>query len=215
MKSKVVLLLAFSASLAAAQTADFKVFIKGKPAGTVRSTFSSGKAGYVEDSKGSLTQNGQSMKINTRTELSASGNWKLKLMEATANGRTIKATATPKGHGAHVVIEGGGAKPLSRDVPKKTKTTTADATAKWFRGYTPKPGESAKYQRFDMNAMNWTDVTYRYIGPKDVTLQGKTRSGFAIEREENGVKSILIIEQGGMPILYDSPDMRMERIYPK
>ncbi len=214
MKSNTVLLLVIASALAGAQTADYRVFLKGKPAGTVRSTFSSGKAGFIEDSKGSLTQNGQVMKINTRTELLPSGQWRSKIMEVTANGKTINATATPKGTGAHVVIKEG-AKSVSREVPKRTKTTTIDATVKWFRGYTPKPGESAKVQRFDMNGMQWSDVTYRYIGPRNVTLQGKQRSGFAIEREESGVKSVLILEAGGVPILYDSPDMRMERIYPK
>jgi hypothetical protein len=214
MKPQLVLIVALASALAGAQTADYRVFLKGKPAGTVRSTFSSGKSGYIEDSKGALSQNGREVKVNTRTELDAKGNWKVKVMEAAANGKRIKATATPKGNGAHIVISGG-PKTVSRDIPKRSNLTTTDATAKWFRGYTPKLGETAKYQRFDMQRMQWADVDYRYIGPKQVELQGKKRSGFAMERTENGVKSVIIVDSAGLPILLDSTDMRMERIYPK
>jgi hypothetical protein len=214
MKARLVLLLLIAASASFAQTFDYRVFIKGKPAGTVKSTFKSGSFGFIENSVGELSQNGQTIKITTRTEVDAAGNWKKKTLEATANGRTAKAVATPKFDRAIVVIDADGKK-MTREIAKATKTTTTDLTMKWFITHTPKVGESAKVQRFDLQRMRWSDVTYRYIGPKSVAIGGKHRAGFQLDRTEADKKTVVILDAKGVPILMDSPDMRMERIYGK
>jgi hypothetical protein len=212
MRNPLILVLLAAGAASQAQTFDYNVFIKGKPSGTVRTSFLSQKTGYVENSVGTLKQGGQALKLSTITELDASYNWRRKRMEMSANGRTAIAVAVPKGNGAHVTITAGG-KTVERDIPKATKTTTIDASAAWFRSYTPKVGTAIKHQRFDLQKMAWADVVYRYVGPKQAKVGGTTRSGFGIEREEDGKKTMLIVDNKGIPILYDSTDMRMERSY--
>ncbi|HSI71630.1 MAG TPA: hypothetical protein VK934_00515 [Fimbriimonas sp.] len=206
------LLLLGCASFASADSADYRLIVGGKQVGTVRTSLKFDKTGFFEESTAKVTQQGKTFSIFTKTQLDANGNWVRKGIEMGSGTDLIKAFAVPKGKSALVMMQRAGKK-FQAEVPQASKLPTTDTTARWFLTYKPKPGEEAKFQRFDMQRRQWSDVSVRYVGPKTVTLGGKQVAGFEAERSEYGRKSSVIYDAKGMPILLDSPDMRLERIY--
>jgi hypothetical protein len=212
MRSVLVAGVIAATALAIADSADYKLIANGQQIGTVRTTMKSDRNGFLEESTANIKQHGRSVKIFTRTQLDRNGNWIRKGIEMGSGSDTIKAFAIPKGGGALVMMQRGGKK-YQAEVPQASRTSTTDTTARWFLGYRPKPGEQATFQRFDMQRRQWSDVTVRYLGPKSLVIGGKSRAGFETERIEYGKKSKVIYDANGIPILLDSPDMRLERIY--
>jgi hypothetical protein len=211
MRALPLILVAFAAK-AAADTVDYRLLAGGKQIGSIRTTLKVDRGGYFEESTAKITQGGKTVSIYTKTQLDSKGNWTRKGLELGSGATAIKAFAIPKGTSALVFMERGGKK-YQAEVKQTSNLPTTDTTARWFISYKPKPGETVNFQRFDMQRRQWSDVTIRYVGVKTVTLEGKVHAGFETERTEYGKKSTVVLDSKGIPILLDSPEMRLERVY--
>ena len=191
---------------------DYDVMAQGKKVGTLKTITTYSPKGSSEKNLLHITQGGTTADLNTRTDNDSNGNWTLKTFEAKVKTQSAALTITPTASGAHVVGTINGEK-KTMDVPKSSKTTTTDQTYRWFRGYTPKVGESVTFQRFDPQSLRWADTTTKYVGPKSVTVGGKPRAGFDLERKEGARVIHIIVDSQSFPILVDLTNLRFERVY--
>lgn len=120
------------------------------------------------------------------------------VLDVTGASRTT-TIATFDATGAHVSrLTGGAAK--NSTVERAAGAPWGDASEFWFFRDRPKPGAHVQTLLFSVDKLDWVLTNLTYVGPKDVSIAGKTVHANVIVYEAEGKSTTAYVDGHGDPI---------------
>jgi hypothetical protein len=116
--------------------------------------------------------------------------------------------ATFDSEGANVVEEISG-KRKTQKVALVKAAPRENMSEFWFIRDKPKPGDSVKFYRFDMDGLSWMLSTIKYVGQKYVKLGKGTVLAHQVVQDD---EVTAYLDNAGLPIVLEKPGVRFERI---
>jgi hypothetical protein len=212
MRRAVGLLLLPICALVAAQSVEMRVLLNGTDAGTGTYSYKKTAGGGVE---GTLIMSISGPGVDAKATMGFAFDGK---------GRPLTYTMSMSGQGAgdslkvmygkaHVtVVEVKNGRKSTRrvEIPKGRKINSEASL--WFVSKTPKVGQTDSYWEYDVQTGKWTPEKSTYVGPKKITIGGRTVTAHEIRETE----TLMWVDAQGLPykIISEDPQtpMILERV---
>lgn len=154
---------------------------------------------------------GQKVKIRQESTYNAKGEPVRSYQELTGEKprKSRRLVVTYDADGANVVIDEDG----KRETKHVPLTKTAPRTQKnefWFLRDKPKAGTTEEYYRFSLDSMEWQIVRTTYVGPKTLTINGKSVKCHEIKSSDGSYW----VDDKGLPVRLDYSGVRFELATP-
>ncbi len=154
-----------------------------------------------------LTNGQAKVKIRQESTYSAKGEPVRSYQEMTGENprRSRRVIVTYDSDGANVVIDEDG----KRETKKVVLSKTAPREQKnefWFLRDKPKTGAAEESYRFNLDSLEWQLVRTTYVGPKTLTIGGKSIKCHEIKSSDG----VSWVDEKGLPVRADYSGVRFE-----
>lgn len=155
------------------------------------------------------------IRLASRSTYDAKGLPVRRYQQSIAPGGSVRqVVATFNAEGASVVLLEGDKRSV-KTVSLAAIAPRANLAEFWFLRDPPAKAAVVESYLFNLDSLEWELSSSEYVGDREVVANGRTVKVHEVLLKQGAKRITALLDDGGLPVLIRSGDVKMERIWPK